>query len=299
MKKSLFAIAAFVTSFAINAQTTYNYFDGADVDANGWLWFDTQEKLDKYCGWGSEYKIQLQPATFEDADGQYAEPICDAYVPGYNADGQQGGDGAKTGAIILPPASNAVDAQNGGGLILHLPDCAEFALYLSCEYNSLTPALKGGKGWVEIVDCAIIRGYLSMGMWSKLLAEAYQYQWNNMQDLKNDNTGLTLKTTQGTKVTAYPLNGMKYPLYIHGIKVLTYTETAGVETITSDSKSITLNVSGDVVTSSHNASIEVYTTSGALVAKGKESVCLKSLESGVYVAHATADNGSATIKITK
>lgn len=34
-----------VVMFA-NAQE-YNLFDPADVDANGWIWFDTQEKIDK------------------------------------------------------------------------------------------------------------------------------------------------------------------------------------------------------------------------------------------------------------
>lgn len=44
MKKFLLAIAAFATVSGLSAQQTYNYFDAADVDANGWLWFDTQAK---------------------------------------------------------------------------------------------------------------------------------------------------------------------------------------------------------------------------------------------------------------
>lgn len=97
-------MAAVACMVSASAQTVYNYFDAADVDANGWLWFDTQAKIDKYVGWGNKYKIQLQSATYEDADGQYPEPYGDPTAIGWNAAGEQG-EGAKTGAIILPEGS--------------------------------------------------------------------------------------------------------------------------------------------------------------------------------------------------
>ena len=111
-------MAAMAAMTAANAQTTYNYFDPSDCDANGWLWFDTQEKIDKYCGFGSKYKIQLQSATFESGDGQFAEPECYADEEGYNEAGELGGEGSKTGAIILPAAATTNDNPNGGGIMM-------------------------------------------------------------------------------------------------------------------------------------------------------------------------------------
>ncbi len=56
MKKVLLTLAALTAVSIANAQQTYNYFDPADCDADGWLWFDTQEKLEKYCGFENEGK---------------------------------------------------------------------------------------------------------------------------------------------------------------------------------------------------------------------------------------------------
>ena len=300
MKKTLLSFAVLAVAVAANAQTTYNYFDASDVDANGWLWFDTQEKLDKYCGWGSEYKIQLQTATFEDADGQFAEPELDATVPGCNADGQQGGDGAKTGAIILPAAASVSDSPNGGSIMMWLPDCAEISMYISTEYDRICTGVKGAKGWVEPIDCAKIKTYLNMS-WGSIqpLAKVSQYQWNNIQDLSNSD-GLQLKSSVGNKVTGQIVNNMKYPLYVHGIKVLTYTQTAaGVEEAVTDATALNLAFNGTEVVASHIAGIEVYTAAGQLVARGTDAVAVKDLASGVYVAKATGANGTATIKIAK
>ena len=40
MKKFLLTIAAAAMAAGLNAQQTYNFFDAADVDSDGWLWFD-------------------------------------------------------------------------------------------------------------------------------------------------------------------------------------------------------------------------------------------------------------------
>lgn len=299
MKKTLLTIAVVAVAVSAKAQASYNYFDASDVDADGWLWFDTQEKLDKYCGWGSDYKIQLQTATFEDADGQFAEPELDATVPGYNADGQQGGDGAKTGAIILPAAASVSDSPNGGSIMMWLPDCAEISMFISTEYDKICTGVKGAKGWVEPIDCATIKTYLSMS-WGAIqpLAKVSQYQWNNIQNLTNAD-GLQLKSSAGNKVTGQIVNNMKYPLYVHGIKVLTYTASAGVESAVTDATAMKLMFDGSRVVASQDADIEVYTAGGRLVARGVNAVAVENLTAGVYVAKATGAGGTATIKIAK
>ena len=90
MKKVLLTLAALTAVSIANAQQTYNYFDPADCDADGWLWFDTQEKLEKYCGFENEgKKIILLSATWENSNGEFEEPTLDGNLKGYNAEGKQ------------------------------------------------------------------------------------------------------------------------------------------------------------------------------------------------------------------
>ena len=231
MKRFIFTMAAACMMMGGMAQT-YNYFDKADVDADGWLWFDTQEKIDKYVGFGSKFKIQLQPCGYEDESYQYPEPWADPEVPGYNASGEEGGEGAKFGAIVLNPSSSSsgagLDNPNGGGFMMWLPDCAQMDVYLSCEKDCIVVGLKAGMGdWVKPVDCAVVKTWMSLGSWFKPLASAYQFQFNNVQSYKNANAPYTtIASPKGTKVTALFTNNGK-TLYVHGIRVYTYTDCGG------------------------------------------------------------------------
>ena len=103
MKKFLLSIAA--ASFALGVyadDVTYNFFDPEDCDEQGWLWLDTQEKIDKYVGNGK--KIQLIQAQYEVEDpefpGEYLIPVGSASpdFKGYNQLGEEGGEGSITGA---------------------------------------------------------------------------------------------------------------------------------------------------------------------------------------------------------
>lgn len=300
-------MAAVACMVSASAQTVYNYFDAADVDANGWLWFDTQAKIDKYVGWGNKYKIQLQSATYEDADGQYPEPYGDPTALGWNAAGEQG-EGAKTGAIILPDgtSTNGSDTPNGGAILLQLPDCAEFDLFLSTNKGPICVGLSGAKGWVESIDCATIRIYMKSIFGNKIkpVSTDAQYQWNNIQDAVNEVTGLKLASPEGEKVTGMVRNNMKRPLYVQGIKILTYTnaanqEGAGIDGVIADG-ALALTVDGNNVSASEDAMFEVYSIAGVRVATANgTSVALDDLATGVYVVKATSDNGTATVKVVR
>ncbi|MBD5300155.1 MAG: T9SS type A sorting domain-containing protein [Bacteroides sp.] len=302
MKKFLLSIAAVAACIGASAQATYNYFDAVDVDANGWLWFDSQAKIDKYVGFGNKYKIQLQSATFEDAEGQYAEPFGDPEAIGWNAAGELGGEGAKKGAIVLPGGSvtNGSDSPNGGGIMLQLPDCAEFDLFLSTSDSPICVGLSGAKGWVEAIDCAVIQTYMKMGIFLNMaLSNDAQYEWNNIQNLSNGNTGLTLAAPAGDKVTGLVRNNIKRDLYVHGIKVVTYTETSGIADVIADG-GLNLTFDGESVNASVDAAIEVFAVSGSRVAMGNgSSLSLSNLAPGAYIVKATADCGTATIKIVR
>lgn len=240
MKKLLLTVAALSAMTAANAQT-YNYFDPADCDADGWLWLNTQEKLDKYCGFNipdeAEYKIGLLSATWENSEMQFDEPYLDPNIQGYDADHQQGGAGSWTGAIVLCGSKNAngADSANGGGIIMHFPDLAEFDLALSTESEYMCLGLLGAKGWVEDVDCNNIQTYYRLGAWIRnQLSDKGQFVWNNIQNVTNANSGLKLASPKGDKVTAVIRNNRGDDLLIQGIKVMTYTQTSGISGITAD-----------------------------------------------------------------
>ena len=236
MKKSLLFLVAAATCGALSAQT-YNYFDPRDCDENGWLWFDTQTKLEKYCGYTSDYKIILSGAQFENADGEYAECVLDATIFGYNKNGEQfqpkpDGDenapdvraeGTWTGAIIAPRAKT-YGAQNGGGIIMHLPDLAEFSVAMSSEGSLSSVLLAGSKeaGEIERIDLAIVKGFAPPFL--KLTSDC-QYTWGNLQNQVNANTGLTLASPEGTPVTAAVFGDTTSDVLFQGIKVFTYTQT--------------------------------------------------------------------------
>lgn len=228
MKKGLLTLAAIAAFTAANAQTTYNYFDPKDCDADGWLWFDTQEKIEKYVGFqgvGENPKIILLSATYEDENGEYAEPYGDATFKGWNAEGVQGGEGSKTGAIVLSPGSKKGSmSPNGGGMMLHLPDCAEFSLFLSTEEAPLYLGLRGGAGWIEPVDYIEIKTYCNAFFMKLPLADTTQYQWDNIQDLEDGDQTFCIKSPAGEKVTAGIINNEAAPLLIQGIRLFTYTQ---------------------------------------------------------------------------
>lgn len=298
---------AVATFMSVNAQQTYNYFDAADVDANGWLWFDTQAKIDKYVGFqtpGSTPKIMLQSSTFENADGEYAEPWADPEQPGCNSEGELAGEGAKVGAIVLTPGSKATnDTPDGGGIMLWLPDCAEVSVYVSADNYIFAGVLGAKDAWVEPIDCANIQICTDAIFRKIYFLKACQGEVNNLQNLANANTGLTWYAEKGNKVTCLLRNNFKSNIYLHGIKVLTYTDAAnqggGTSAIDNvEASQLKLVANGKTLVASQPAELTVYNLAGAVVAKANAaSLDLSGLASGAYVAKAAGEAGVAVVKL--
>ena len=60
MKKALLLSIIALFMQPITASTEVTFFDPKDVDSNGWLWFDTQEKINRYVGITDDiYKVRL------------------------------------------------------------------------------------------------------------------------------------------------------------------------------------------------------------------------------------------------
>ena len=119
MKKSVTLALFFAGAFTSAAYAQGNLFTPADCDSNGWLWFDTQEKIDKYVGDATSdkliksiptmYQEEVEPDVFEPLYNTTSPTVAgagtDGYLPGVDSTGAAIGTDAKKGAIVLAPAS--------------------------------------------------------------------------------------------------------------------------------------------------------------------------------------------------
>lgn len=257
--KKIFTLALLAMA-AMSANAQYNLFDPADVDADGWLWLDTQAKIDKYVGAFDEDNYTVNPngkpiqMAFANITPDYPETVADPTVAGTDEAGYiEGQEGytpgqAKTGAIVIAGAS-AQMSTNGGCLILNLPSCSTISLYLSSEASMLgrtmmispnnaidndnSPA--GSEAWTG--DSKVI--YSKATLFGKLHG-AGQFKWEGIEALNNgNNPGITFASD--SPVYFVFQNCHRYPIYVHGIKVTTpkqeSEESAGVNEIVAPVKS--------------------------------------------------------------
>lgn len=251
MKKILLSLSLAGAFAMANAQQIYNFFDPADCDDNGWLWLDSADKLKKYTGYNTKktkYKIALADANYELQDFSVPETTTDAAFKGFNSDGIQGGEGAKTGGIILPVSKSSAAigwtaSESGGGILLSLPDCAELSVYISTtekNVRKMYPAVYVGSGLdARQMDCYLVDAYQDF-YWDTPFSDEnevlipYCGTWQNMQNLKKMRYGsdgeelgeLSIGTEAGKPQTVYITTyGTEAPLAIQGIRCFTYTNT--------------------------------------------------------------------------
>lgn len=306
MKKTITLVSLLFGCF-MAAQAQGNLFSADDLDSNGWLWFDTQEKIDKYVGdAGSDkpiksiptlYREEVEPDVFESLSNRLSPDEAgagtDGFLPDIDENGVQVGADAKHGAIILAPNQGiAVDNANGGGILLQLPSCYYFSLYLSSE-GAIAPTLEGADGKKESLDCVRIKGYSTVPLTGGPLQNKGQCEWE-IQDLTNATTGLTLN--HETPVTAYIKNGSKAEMYIHGMKILVYGEGAGISATAADDNCINIAQTGRYISLSRPADVTVYNTCGTEVMSLRaEAFDAGQLRAGVYIIQAR-DNGATTTR---
>lgn len=246
MNKFLLTLGVAATAFAANAQQTYNYFDAADVDADGWLWLDSSAKISKYCAYNTTKataKIQYIDGQYELADFTQPESNASATVKGWNAQGVKGGDGCKTGGILLPKSNaswiaGTTAADAGGGIYLSLPDCALLELYISSASPKQYAAVFGADGTkVRAADCSFIYSYDNGFEDWPIPDITYAGKWENIQNLNNSLLGqdvvLSIKGEPGQPKTVVIYNMVKSSdMIVHGIKLLTYTNSADNSAVT-------------------------------------------------------------------
>lgn len=271
MKKTLLTFIAFA-AFAMTTNAQANLFAAEDIDADGWLWFDTQAKIDKYVSVGNEDDNKVDPngklvqILYADLAPDYPAPTTDPTVKGAGTDGDLGTDGCKTGAIILP-ASSAVTNYNGGRFVICMPDgCTSLSICYSCEsyvYCRLSSSNNVDATCVantsETFDANKYSARAIRSLFNKLSSYGVN-TWSGMETLNNNMLDGCIKGESA--VYAMFESGTKSEIYIHGIKALT-AKTTGISNVNAAESS---EVSG------------VYDMQGKLVAKSADG-----LSKGLYI----------------
>lgn len=244
MKKKITLCLALLAMLPIgaSAQTTYNLFPKSDVDADGWLWLDSEEKIEKYVGTINDDDYRVDPngkviqMVYANQQPDYPPTEADANIQGAGTDGETGSAGCRTGALVLQPAKG-FGSVNGGGFVVCLPSCATYAICYSSNSkinarivatnnanadmtktsNSETP-MDTDEGW-HVISAKYVSVFNTMPKGIN--------NWNGIEKL-NNNDNITIA---GDKpVYVWFQSSTRDTVYIHGIKVTTPKEqTLGID----------------------------------------------------------------------
>lgn len=265
MKKLYFLMALILCAMSATAQN-YNLFSASDIDKDGWLWFDTQAKVDKYVGTCDEDNYKADPngkkiqLVYADQVPTYPQTTVDPDAIGFGKGGELGTEGFKKGAIILPAASAAMQT-NGGGILIMMPSCSELSINVSCES-------KVGFQLCSTTDISTtFTKYQVRGAWSPMFgafANAGNTTKTGLETKTNGNDNITIKSDK--PVYVYFRNITKGEVYIHGIKVVTTTKNEeGGEVTPEPSNDYTVKFTAETSDTEREVSV-------ALSAPGKVSI---------------------------
>lgn len=265
MKKSLLLISMLALTLGASAQK--NLFDAADVDAEGWLWFDTAEKIEKYVGVCNEEDYCLDPngkpiqLVYADQMPDYPAAVADAEMYGIGSDGYQYGEIPEDGGLpmgldavkgaIKIPAATANQTYNGGGIAVMMPSCVEFGLKLSCEakmYMRFHACKENNAKFsdVNIGETYVPSKWANVKVYSLFGAiSAGQRTITGIETLNNgyaefDNgKPFTLKSDEPRNF--YLCSGRTYPIYVHAIRVIVNGNADGISEVHSSNVAQTKN----------------------------------------------------------
>ena len=200
-----------------------NLFDIEDVDADGWLWFDTDEKIEKYVGICNEEDYKVNPngkliqLIYADIMPDYPASYADSRFVGVGIDGDLEGEGAKTGSLVIAPAS-ANMTINGGGFVVCMPSCSSYSIALSSEAKMYVRMMATKDVNTSFTNYDVISAKYATVF--KPLSSAGIFTWTGIETLdKGTDDAYNLQTD--APIYAYFQSMSKYEMYIHGIKVMT------------------------------------------------------------------------------
>lgn len=251
--KKIFTLVCFALVALSTSAQEYNLFPAEDVDAEGWLWFNTQEKINKYVGVIDEDNYAVNPngkviqMAYANITPEYPETTADPEVLGVDKAGKYideegcNKDEIIKGAIVLAKASGTMGTMNGGSLVLNLPSCSTISLYLSSEGSVFgrTLMLTAGKdfGTDDSEDqnwTGSTKSIYSKASMFSTICNAGHYKWEGVEKANNGyNQGLTF--VSDSPVYFCFQNCRNRTIYIHGIKVTTpKQETLSIQNVAAE-----------------------------------------------------------------
>ena len=283
--KKIFTLLLLAMACSVNMQAQeYNLFDAEDVDADGWLWFDTDEKIEKYVGICNEddYKVdpngKLIQLIYADIMSDYPSSYADSWFVGAGTEGDLEGEGAKTGSLVIAPAS-ANMTTNGGGFVVCMPSCKSYSISLSSEAKMFVRMLATKDVNTSFTNYDVISAkYASV---FKPLSSAGMFTWTGIETLDSGNDGAYNLQTNAP-IYAYFQSLSKYEMYIHGIKVMATTNPAGVEEAEVGKDKIFFF--NNTISLNEEAQIEVYNVAGVKVKSAfATQLSLEDMSKGIYI----------------
>ena len=280
---------------ALGAQAQeYNLF--YDVDEDGWLWFDSQEKIDKYVGTCDETNYCVDPdgkpiqLVYADINPDYPASTADPTFIGVGTDGEDfGTEGYRTGALVIAPSAS-LTAQNGGGFVVCMPSCASYSICLSTGYQVYCRMMGSTDPGTPFTNYTNISAH---SMFNSLCGAGI-YTWTGIENLDNGNDD-ALKLKGDQPVYAYFQNNRNQEVYIHGIRVTTPTNsTLSVSDVAAKQQN-RIFFEGNRVVLNEPADIRVYSADGLLMnaATHADRMDLSNMPKGIYIVKA----GDATRKL--
>ena len=268
---------AFCMTPGLHAQE-YNMFNPTDCDAEGWLWFNSQAKVDKYVGLIDEDEATVNTEgavvqlVYADDSPDFTPTTVDADIMGYGTDGELGTEGALKGALILPPATGFMN-YNGGAVLVRMPSCSSFAVCVSSPSKVCMKLFASTD--IKIDKFGLVIGYSVF----KPFARAGITKVTGLENKANADTGNSFKSD--TPKYAMLRNGTSDTIFVHGFKITTpRPESTGIQ---------------EVATSS-NMKADVYTADGTLVATKVSNAQLSTLKKGLYVVRRGKDVKKMIVK---
>lgn len=218
-------------------------FEAEDLDEDGWIWFDTAEKIEKYIGVINENDYLVDP------DGKpiqlvYADIMSDDYPAseasaefvGAGTDGETGSEGSRTGAIMLQPSSG-VTSINGGGFVVCMPSCYSYDICYSSNSRVMTRLVATTNVNAPMNNCLPGCTLDSEDGWRIISAKyaavfnrlpAGINNWEGLEEL-NNNTKPIATIQSEDSIYVWFQSATPDTIYIHGIKVETKEPIAAEE----------------------------------------------------------------------
>ena len=277
-------ILGLACTIGVQAQE-YNLF--YDVDADGWLWFDSQEKIDKYVGLCNEADNKIDP------NGKIIQMVPADIIPDYPPPMQTRSGKAPEKAVKSVRKVSAREHHHSclighrkdrwRSFVVLMPSCSTFSICLSREGQTCVRMMASKNINTVFTNYDVISAKYALPGFSPLFRSGI-FTWKNIETLDNNNGGYNLQST--TPIYAYFQSATADPIYIHGIRVTTPTNsTVNIkETIAPKSR---IFFEGNRVVLNETADIKVYNANGLLMnAAHTDRMDLSNMPKGIYIVKA-------------